>query len=161
VDQTQHARGEKSAMIAHLISCPHASAAAKKVAKQLKGEKSKDDTDDDDAPSRKRKRVEFVALEKAMQQTELKVFRGLNIPFNDAQSKIVRDQFLCATISANLPFRWTLDPEIIKLFLMFRSTATDIMPSNKVISGRLLDEAVARVDKEIVSTVKGKYATIS
>ncbi|KAJ7838351.1 hypothetical protein B0H14DRAFT_3459380 [Mycena olivaceomarginata] len=96
-----------------------------------------------------------------MQQTELKVFRGLNIPFNDAQSEIVRNQFLRATISANLPFRWTLDPEIIKLFFMFRSTATDVMPSDKVISGRLLDEAAARVEKEIVSTVKGKYGTAS
>jgi hypothetical protein len=148
-------------MIAHLTSCPHASAAAKKAAKQLKGEKSRDDADDDDAPSGKRKRVEFVAVEKVMQQTELKVFKGLNIPFNDAQAEIVRDQFLRATISANLPFRWTLDPEIIKLFLMFRSTATDVMPSDKVISGRLLDEATARVEKEIVSTVKGKYATAS
>ncbi|KAJ7823920.1 hypothetical protein B0H13DRAFT_2241397 [Mycena leptocephala] len=129
---TQHIRSEKSAMIAHLTSCPHASAAAK----QLKGEKSRDDADDDDTPSGKRKQVEFVAMEKVMQQMELKVFRGLNIPFNDAQAEIIS-------------------------FLMFRSTPTDLMPLDKVISGRLLDEATARVEKEIVSTVKGKYATAS
>ncbi|KAJ6623275.1 hypothetical protein B0H10DRAFT_1944001 [Mycena sp. CBHHK59/15] len=69
-------------------------------------------------------------VEKSMEQTQLKVFKGLNIPFSDAQVEAVCTQFCRATISANLPFRWTVDPEIIKLFLMFRSTATDIMPAD-------------------------------
>ncbi|KAJ7234711.1 hypothetical protein C8J57DRAFT_1249061 [Mycena rebaudengoi] len=43
---------------------------------------------------------------------------GTNIPFSSAEIERVRNQFLRATISANLPFRWTEDIEIIKLFIM-------------------------------------------
>ncbi|KAJ7820529.1 hypothetical protein B0H14DRAFT_3472280 [Mycena olivaceomarginata] len=111
-------------------------------------------------PSRKRKRNEFQVVEKSM-QTQLKVFKGLDIPFSDAQAELVRTQFLRATISANLPFLGTLDPEVIKLFLMFRSTATDVMPSYQVISGRLLNEEVAKVEKEVVRVVKDRYSTLS
>ncbi|KAJ6564768.1 hypothetical protein B0H19DRAFT_942310 [Mycena capillaripes] len=163
VGQTAHVRGEKTAMIAHVLGCRHASAAAKKTAKQMKGgAKSKEESDgDDDGQPRKRKRVEFQLVEKSMKQTQLKVFKGLDIPFSDAQAEAVRTQFLRGTISANLPFRWTVDPEIIKLFLMFRSTATDVMPSDRVLSGRLLDEEVVKVEKEVVRAVKGRYATTS
>ncbi|KAF7371850.1 DUF659 domain-containing protein [Mycena venus] len=163
VAQTEHIRGEKTAMIAHLITCPNASAAAKKAAKALKGGKKEkeDGNDDGDEPSRKWKRVEFTVVEKSMQQTKLKVFKGLNIPFSDAQAEIVRSQFLHATISTNLPFRWTVNPEVIKLFLLFRSTATDVMPSDEVISGRLLDEAAAKVDEEVARAMKDRYVTIS
>ncbi|KAJ6595994.1 hypothetical protein B0H10DRAFT_1828712 [Mycena sp. CBHHK59/15] len=162
VGQTTHVRGEKMAMANHVMACPHASAAAKKMAKDVRAGKSTVPKDsDDDEPTRKRKRVEFKRVEKSMEQTQLKVFKGLNIPFSDAQAEAVRTQFCRATISANLPFRWTVDPEIIKLFLMFRSTATDVMPADNVISGRLLDEEAAKVDKEVVRAVKGRYATAS
>ncbi|KAJ6609661.1 hypothetical protein B0H10DRAFT_2438408 [Mycena sp. CBHHK59/15] len=153
VSQTPSVLGVKASMIAHLIACPHASASAKKVAKQEKGGKSTASTSktstadasssDDGAPAKKKRKV-FKNVERNMRQSELKVFRGIDIPFSDAQAEMIRTQFLRATISANLPFRWTLDPEIIKLFLMFRSTATDVMPSDKVVSGRLLDEETAK-----------------
>ncbi|KAJ6494246.1 hypothetical protein C8R45DRAFT_866803, partial [Mycena sanguinolenta] len=161
VGQTAHVRGEKKTMATHLIGCPHASAAAKKMAKDVKAGTSTPREDPDDNGPRKRKRVEFERVEKAMQQTQLKVFKGINIPFNESQADAVRTQFCRATTSANLPFRWTIDPEIIKLFLMFRSTATDVMPADKIISGRLLDEEAAKVDAEIVRAVKGRYATVS
>ncbi|KAJ6569136.1 ribonuclease H-like domain-containing protein [Mycena capillaripes] len=143
VAQTKHVRGDKLAMIAHLIGnnpvlCPHASAVAKKLAKAMKGGKSKD-----------------------ADQTQLKVIKGLNIPFSDAQAAIINTQFLRAIISANLPFRWTVDPEIIKLFLMFRSTATDVIPSDKVISGRLLDEEAEKVDRAVAKILKGRYVTMA
>ncbi|KAJ6618631.1 hypothetical protein B0H10DRAFT_2189463 [Mycena sp. CBHHK59/15] len=167
VAQTKHVRGDKGPIIGHLLGnnptpCPHASAAARKFAKELKGEgklKVAADDEDEEGLSRKRKRAEFKLVEKNMQQTQLKVFKGLNIPFSDAQAETVRTQFLRATISANLPFRWTVDPEIIKLFLMFRSTATEVIPTDKVISGRLLDEEVAKVDKAVAKIVKGRYVT--
>lgn len=154
-------------MIAHLIGknpvpCPHASAAATKTAKRVKEGTSKEsDAVVDDEPSRKRKRTEFQVVEKNMQQSHLKVFKGLAIPFSDAQAEIVRNQFLRATISANLPFRWTINPEIIKLFLMFRSTATDVIPSDEVISGRLLDEEAAKVDQAVANILKGRYVTMA
>ena len=34
-----------------------------------------------------------------MNQTKLKVFKGITIPFNEAQEDLVRKQFLHATIS--------------------------------------------------------------
>ncbi|KAJ6605628.1 hypothetical protein B0H10DRAFT_1820812 [Mycena sp. CBHHK59/15] len=170
VSQTPSVLGVKASMIAHLIACPHASASAKKVAKQEKGGKSTASTSktstadasssDDGAPAKKKRKV-FKNVERNMRQSELKVFRGIDIPFSDAQAEMIRTQFLRATISANLPFRWTLDPEIIKLFLMFRSTATDVMPSDKVVSGRLLDEETAKVDKQVVKALNGKYVTVS
>ncbi|KAJ6597972.1 hypothetical protein B0H10DRAFT_2231836 [Mycena sp. CBHHK59/15] len=84
--QTTHVRGEKMAMANHVMACPHASAAAKKMAKDVRAGKSTAPKDsDDDEPSRKRKRVEFKHVEKSMEQTQLKVFKGLNIPFSDAQ----------------------------------------------------------------------------
>ncbi|KAJ6562267.1 hypothetical protein B0H19DRAFT_1210101 [Mycena capillaripes] len=163
VGQTGPVHGERKAMIAYLIACPHASAAAKKIVKEAKGGKreQRDSDSDDEEPSRKRKWAEFTVVEKSMQQTQLKVFKGLNIPFSDAQSEMVRSQFLRATVSANLPFCWTINPEVIKLFLMFRSTATDVMPLDEVIGGRLLDEAAAKVDKEVVAMVKSKYVMMS
>jgi hypothetical protein len=54
-----------------------------------------------------------------MKQSQLKVFRGIQVPFSEEQEAIVCKQFLRATISANLPFRWDEDPEVIQLFLLF------------------------------------------
>ncbi|KAJ6618547.1 hypothetical protein B0H10DRAFT_2433837 [Mycena sp. CBHHK59/15] len=85
-------------MIAHLIACPHASASAKKVAKQEKGGKSTASTSktstadasssDDGAPAKKKRKV-FKNVERNMRQSELKVFRGIDIPFSDAQAEMI------------------------------------------------------------------------
>ncbi|KAJ7280769.1 hypothetical protein C8J57DRAFT_1027319, partial [Mycena rebaudengoi] len=110
----------KDSMIAHLTACPHASTAAKKLAKNLKPNKSKQktakDTADSDASNDAHpwKRKRLLQVQKNMTQSQL---------------KIIKSQFLRATISANLPFRWMMDPEIMKLFLMFRSRAIDMIPS--------------------------------
>ena len=116
-------------MIAHLIGskpCPYASKEAKKAARIERGG-AKDDTASTDAddeseepsmPAKKRKRI-FEKVKERVKQTELKVFKGISIPFNDTQETLIRNQFLRATISANLPFRWTEDAEVIKLFLLF------------------------------------------
>jgi hypothetical protein len=140
--------------------------AAKKMAKDLKTGKSAGDESDDgqnsdnNGPPQKRKR--FTQVESSMKkQGQLKAFKGVNMPFSDAQRDLVQTQFLHATVLANLPFRWTLNPEVIKLFLMFRSTATDVMPTDKVVSVRLLDEEEAKVHKKMVKALKGKYATAS
>jgi hypothetical protein len=166
-----HVLGEKNAMIAHLIGrapCPHASARATKIAKEIKkGKKPAAESDSESAedeeevrPSKKRKQV-FRNVEKAMRQPELKVYRGANIPFSSAEVERVREQFLRATVSANLPFRWTEDVEVIKLLLMFRSTACDVIPSRDVLSGTLLDAASAEVEKKLREALYRKYAMLS
>ncbi|KAJ7234556.1 hypothetical protein C8J57DRAFT_1249115 [Mycena rebaudengoi] len=92
-EESGHVRGEKSAMIAHLIGrkpCPYASSVAKRKAAQIK----------------------------AMTRHEAAGTGGANIPFSSAEIEHVCNQFLHTTISANLPFQWTEDVEIIKLFIM-------------------------------------------
>jgi len=74
---------------------------------------------------------------------------------------MVKRQFLQATISANLPFQWTDDPEVIKLFLLFQSAACDVILPRKVLAGRLLDEESTKVESELVEALKNRYCTMS
>ncbi|KAJ7028223.1 ribonuclease H-like domain-containing protein [Mycena alexandri] len=157
-----HVRGEKSAMIAHIIGsnpCPYTSAKAKKTATTLKNKgkaaAAASDSEEDEEPNPKRRKL-FQAVEKVMKQPELVVYRGANIPFSKAEIERVREQFLRATVSANLPFRWVEDGEIIKLFIMFRSTACDVIPSRDVLSGTLLDAAWREVEKQLQEVLNKK-----
>ncbi|KAJ7229731.1 hypothetical protein C8J57DRAFT_1251764 [Mycena rebaudengoi] len=98
---------------------------SQRKAEQIKGSTppttSVDSTDDksDTAPTSEKRKMLFCNGKKAMKQPELVVYCGAKIPFSLAEIEHVCDQFLHATISANLPFRWTEDVEIIKLFIMF------------------------------------------
>ncbi|KAJ7909552.1 hypothetical protein B0H13DRAFT_2233060 [Mycena leptocephala] len=156
LEAVQPVIGKKEAMIAHLIGakpCPNASkearAAARKVA--LKAAAAEEDaTDGDDeldggAPPKKRKRIAA----------------GIDIPFSEAQKKIIQTEFLHTTISASLPFRWVINPEVIKLFFMFRSAAGAVMPDRKALSGRLLNEESTRVAENIDKVLRGRYVLIS
>ncbi|KAF7368096.1 DUF659 domain-containing protein [Mycena sanguinolenta] len=169
LQSVDHVRGVKKSMLAHLIgrsACPHASAEAKKKAKAINGTKpaaadsDADDESDPGPPSKKRKAV-FRNVNKAMKQPELKVYRGANIPFSSSELERVRAQFLRATVSANLPFRWTEDVEVIKLFIMFRAMACDAIPSREVLAGSLLDSASADVEKNLRAALKNKYVVLS
>ncbi|KAJ7245930.1 hypothetical protein B0H12DRAFT_1073385 [Mycena haematopus] len=162
-----HVLGEKSAMIAHLIggkvACPYASDAAKQAAKALKKGKSTaaaSDSEEEHPRHKKRKKV-FRDVDKAMKQPELKVYRGANIPFSWAELDRIQEQFLRATVSTNLPFRWTEDVEVIKLFLMFRSTACNVIPSRDVISGKLLNAAHAEVEEKLREALDKKFVVLS
>ncbi|KAJ6543742.1 hypothetical protein DFH09DRAFT_1088606 [Mycena vulgaris] len=166
-----HVRGVKESMIAHLIGsrpCPHASATAKSTAKKIKTGKGKAPAPDSDAddesdpqPASKKRKAIFRSVDKAMKQPELQVYRGANIPFSAAEVERLRVQFLRATVSANLPFLWTEDVEIIKLFIMFRSTACDVLPARDVISGTLLNNASAEVEKNLRAELKTQYVVLS
>ncbi|KAJ7113553.1 ribonuclease H-like domain-containing protein [Mycena epipterygia] len=171
--KTACVNGVKSSMIAHLIGakpCPRASDRARKKATELKkgkkrakesdAESDADNESDSAPPSKKLKKV-FRNVEKAMRQPELQVWRGANIPFSTAEVERVREQFLRATVSANLPFRWIEDIEVIKLLLMFRSTACDVIPSREVIAGSLLNSASAEVEKKLRAALKGQYVVLS
>lgn len=161
-------RGERDAMVAHLIGmdpCPHASDNARNMARQTKAEKPKKKKKEPEtsasAPS-KRKASEIVqSVAKKMKQGELKVFRGVDIPFSERETDAVKRQFLRATVSANLPFQWLENPEIVKLFLMFHSQADKVIPGRRAISGSLLDGESNRVEKNLRNLLSGKYATLS
>lgn len=136
--------GEKSAMAAHLAGgtnggCPNASDAAKAAARAIRAGGTEENSDSDPGPPRK------------------KAKRTAQQAFTDEQVAAIQAQFLRATVSANLPFRWVEDPEIIRLFLMFRSLACDVIPSRLVISTRLLNAASAEVETMLRNTLTGKY----
>ncbi|KAF8196213.1 hypothetical protein K438DRAFT_1760391 [Mycena galopus ATCC 62051] len=163
--------GVKDSMIAHLIGttpCPHATDQARKRVKAIKAGTTPpattsapaSDSEADEAPVPKKKKI-FHAVEKVMNQPELQVYRGANIPFSAAEVDRVKAQFLRATISANIPFRWTEDIEVIKLFLMFRAMACNVMPTRDVLSGRLLDEASEEVERLLGKELRGATVVLS
>ena len=164
-------------MVAHVLGkgggnpCPNASAAARNAARAVRNVKGKgkreleeastDNDVDDDQKAKPAKKKLLTKIERSFMQSQLKVFRGIQVPFNSEQAEIVREQFLCATISANLPFRWIEDPEVVSLFLLFRSTATDVMPSRHQLSGRLLDRANDKVTDRVKALLRGQYAILT
>ncbi|KAK7051671.1 hypothetical protein VNI00_004650 [Paramarasmius palmivorus] len=166
IAKTKSVLGEKTAMAAHLKKCLHVTKAAKKVAEREVPSKSNgkrvlgaNDDSDDEAECLKKRRLEETA-EKILKQTELKPFKGLDIPFTADQIPQLLAQFLRATLSANLPFHWVEDPEVITLFLMFRSMACDVIPERKYLLGKLLDNAHDNVEDMLVKLFKGLMATL-
>jgi len=167
--------GVKDSMVAHILGkggnspCPNASSEARKTARKVKnpegeGKRGREDSgDDSDHEDRRRpaKKQLVTKVKTSLKQSHLKVFRGIKVPFNEEQQKIVHKQFLRATVSTNLPFRWVEDPEIITLFLLFRSTADEVMPSRQQLSGRLLYEANTGVTKRLKEILRGEYAVLA
>ncbi|KAJ3780334.1 hypothetical protein GGU10DRAFT_417050 [Lentinula aff. detonsa] len=128
-------------MAAHLRKCKHSSVVEKKATKvyfdlqvaagKRKERGSGDDSGDegdtesgsDAQVSRPKKKKSTLAVMNAMKQSELKLPKGLDIPIADVDA--VQRQLLRATISANLPFRWIEDPEIIRLLVILRTKIVD------------------------------------
>ncbi|KAK6974268.1 hypothetical protein R3P38DRAFT_3296771 [Favolaschia claudopus] len=60
----------------------------------------------------RKKRKLVKAVETSFSQSKLQVYRGLDIPFSEDHTQAIAQQTLRATQSANLPERWTSDPEV-------------------------------------------------
>ncbi|KAJ7642481.1 ribonuclease H-like domain-containing protein [Mycena polygramma] len=178
--KNKYCNGEKSAMAGHLRKCELSTAAEKALAAReapTKKEKEKqemeraakrkhkgsekDDTDADDegaggSGGQKKKRKRVKAVETSFSQSTLKVYKGLDIPFSQDQKTAIAHQTLRATQSANLPERWTEDIEVMKLFIMLRSRAMDVIPSRSQLGGSLLKQAAAEIDAMIAAEVAGQ-----
>lgn len=129
--------------------------------KKEKGKRKADDNavaDDEGAggSSGGKKRKLVKAVELSFSQSKLKVYRGNDIPFSNDQKKAIAHQTLRATQSANLPERWTSDPEVMKLFMMLRSRAMDVIPSRSQLGGSLLKQVSDEIDANIAAQVKGE-----
>ncbi|KAJ7808340.1 ribonuclease H-like domain-containing protein [Mycena olivaceomarginata] len=178
VDASKSCNGEKTAMAGHLRKCPHATPAEKalaakiaptqsekKIAEKRKLEKTASDVDgntaDDEAGGSSQRGAKRKKVDKSFTQSKLEVFRGLDIPFSEVQKDAIHEQFLRATQSANLPEHWVEDPEILKLFIMFRGRALDVIPTRAALGGPLLTRASERVDAEIADVVKGENVLMS
>jgi hypothetical protein len=161
-------------MVAHILGkngrnpCANASDDVWKMARKEKKDPKKKRVTEDNSDSENEgekiqvaKRQLITKVETNMKQSQLKVFRGIQVPFYEEQEAIVHKQFLCATISANLPFRWVEDPEVIQLFLLFRSTAGNVMPSHRQIASQLLDDANVAVMEWLKGELHGEYAVLA
>jgi hypothetical protein len=135
-------------------------AEVRKNSKRERDNSSECESDEEDGPVRKGRKL-HNQVKSSLKQSQLKVFRGINVPFTEEQEEVVRQQFLRATVSANLPFRWVEDPEIITLFLLFRSTVEHVMPSRKQIAGPLLDKADNDAMKRLKEVLRGEWAVVS
>ncbi|KAJ7227341.1 ribonuclease H-like domain-containing protein [Mycena pura] len=180
MEAREDVNGEKKAMAGHLRKCPHSTTAEKAAAATVNPTKAEQkaaesqaakraresDASDADDEARetgvvKKKRKRVKAVETSFKQSTLEVFRGLDIPFNVSQTAAIHAQFLRATQSANLPEMWTSDPEVLKLFMMFRSRAGDVIPSRTQLGGSLLRDASNRIDAQILEEVSGADVLMS
>ncbi|KAF9466987.1 ribonuclease H-like domain-containing protein [Collybia nuda] len=160
-------RGEKMAFIAHILGsrgiepCAHASDAAKAEAMRQKSaiaEKVAEKSIGPGSSTQKRPWSDSAShpLQKKSKQAPLKTYRGVDMPFSKEEISAVQAQVLRAVVSANLSFRAMENPEMLKLFGMLRTAAPEIIPSRKVIGGRLLDEAASVVSVGMHKILHGR-----
>ncbi|KAF8142876.1 hypothetical protein K438DRAFT_2111369 [Mycena galopus ATCC 62051] len=93
---------------------------------------------------------------KRLKQGFFQVFTGKDQPFSPAETEEIQAQVLRATISAGMPFRVWENPEVLRLIGMFRSAGPAIIPSRKVVGGRLLNEAAGKVEVEVNLALQGR-----
>ena len=173
-------RGEKNAFIAHILGrnkvCIHASAEAISVATALRLALSTTASSESTGASSamisgKNKRGHASTLSssaakpstsepstKKTKQGNLTghTYKGIDMPFSPNETMAVQAQALRAAISANLPFQVYENPEMIKLFQMLRTAAPDIMPSAKMVGGRLLNDAAEIVELKLDKLLRKK-----
>lgn len=163
-------RGDKKVFISHLIgkanACKHASAEAIEAAKMEQSSRGSGAsqpltqaiTVSKHSRSSTASGPESEPLRKKLKQTDLTahVFRGIDIPFSPGEKAAIEAQALRATISANWAFQTWDDPEVKKLFWLLRTAAPSAMPSAKMVSMRLLDEAAENVKSKMVQRLKGR-----
>ncbi|KAJ6624566.1 ribonuclease H-like domain-containing protein [Mycena sp. CBHHK59/15] len=160
-------RGEKISFITHILGkrrasgagCPYASAEAKTEAKTQRTAEAASKAEE---PSKKHARSTSTAesndatVPKKLKQTMLKTYTGLDMPFSSSEAEAIEAQALRAIVSTNSAFNFFEDPEVLTLLGMMRSRAPDIIPSGKVIGGRLLDEAATIVDDKLSKILNGQ-----
>jgi len=170
-------RGEKSALIAHILGhnniepCIHASEEARCAATDLKAVTTTvkplvtaaSGNPNNSKRDRAASSVGTESLTKKMKQTDLSThsYKGIDMPFSPTEAAAIQAQTLRATISGNAPFRFFEDIEVLKLMRMLRTAAPGIMPSAKVVGGRLLNEAAENVETKISKILKKKNVGLS
>ena len=91
-------------------------------------------------------------------QKSMESFVDKSIPPNEMAA--IHQQLLRALLSANVPFSFVDNPEVIKLFKMIRPSYN--LPSRKWISTEVLDQVHKEVDHEIQKfAAEAKFLTLS
>ncbi|KAJ7814179.1 ribonuclease H-like domain-containing protein [Mycena leptocephala] len=159
--------GEKTVWITHILGsangrfppCPHASQEAKLEATTQRNAVQEEK---DKAPTTSKKHARSASAaesnddtaQKKFKQTMLTTYTGLNMPFSSSESGAIQSQALRAIVSTNSSFGLFEDPEMLTLLGMLRSEAPAIIPSGKVIGGRLLDEAATTIQEKLSKVLK-------
>ncbi|KAJ6607227.1 ribonuclease H-like domain-containing protein [Mycena sp. CBHHK59/15] len=158
-----HTRSDKLAWIAHLIGgkseCGNASAEAKAEARAQreatnKKKRPRPATPDTTEPQPKKHQP-------AQTQSTLTTYRKNDMPYAASEVAAVQRQALRAIVSGGLPLGAFREPEMLILFGMLRSTAPAIMPTGKVVGGRLLNEAAEEVDAKTVRALNDQNTGLS
>jgi hypothetical protein len=97
-----------------------------------------------------------AAAPKKAKQSMLKTYTGHDMPFSGSEADAVQAQALRAIVSSNSPFSLFEDPEMLTLLGMLRSQAPGIIPTRRVLSGRLLDEASTIVHQKLSQILAGE-----
>ncbi|KAJ7864016.1 ribonuclease H-like domain-containing protein [Mycena leptocephala] len=150
--------------IAHILggrtACPNASVEAKAEATAQRKEASeakevkkhpRSDTPDPTEPKVKKRQT----------QSTLTTYRRNDMPYAAPEIAAVQRQALRAIVSGGLPLGAFREPEMLVLFGMLRSTAPEIMPTGKVVGGRLLNDAAEEVELKTEKALKDKDAGLS
>jgi hypothetical protein len=169
---SQSIRGEKTAFVAHILGrvgrgaatsekCPHTSLEAREEAKAHREELSVSSTSSKrSAPDGEHSSIQSKKSKTGTQQP-LRVYNALSMPFSATEAAAIKAQALRAAISGNFPFRAFEDVEVLKLLGMLRKEAPDIMPSRKILSGSLLNEAANVCDRNLSAVLQGKELGLS
>ncbi|KAJ6595401.1 hypothetical protein B0H10DRAFT_2232831 [Mycena sp. CBHHK59/15] len=83
-------------------------------------------------------------------------FRRNELPFAADEADALQKQALRAVISTGSSFGLFEDPEMKILLGMLRTTAPDVIPTGKVVGGRLLDGAAEKIDLKISKQLKNR-----
>ncbi|KAJ7641651.1 ribonuclease H-like domain-containing protein [Roridomyces roridus] len=92
--------------------------------------------------------------------TFLKPTKGVDAVFSDSHRTAIQAQCERVVVSCNLSEDFFTKPEVKALLKMFRSRAEDVLPSRKVIGGRLLTDAANLVDENVIKLFQDKYIGI-
>ncbi|KAJ6534826.1 hypothetical protein B0H19DRAFT_1271523 [Mycena capillaripes] len=134
--------GEKKAMAGHLRRCNHSMVAVKALAAQVSPTKAEQKAAESGAAKRAREPDAVDADDEntvtGRSRQKRKLVKAVEKSFK--QSKLETD-----AIHA--------DPEILKLFMMFRSRAEDVIPSHTQLGGSLLRDASNRIDAQIAEEI--------
>lgn len=175
--QVGSTRGDRGPWAAHILGgrdgitpCPHAGDAkkaaieerdAKFVAKQTSAPAGPSNSAAAASTSaqkhgRSESASHSVPEPKRLKQGVLQVFSGREQTFTRAEVAEIEAQTLRATVSAGVPFRVWENREVLKLIGLFRTAAPEIMPSRKIVAGRLLDDAAEKVESVVKHALQGR-----
>jgi hypothetical protein len=141
--------------------CPHASLEAIAEAKTQRSagqqvKDAKDRTASKHARSPSVTESTDATAPKKSKQSMLRTYTGHDMPFSPSEADAIQSQALRAIVSANAPFSIPEDPEMLTLFGMLRSQAPSIIPTGKVIGGRLLNESYTTVEGKLSKILEGQ-----